>query len=324
MNLDVFLLSSAVILPNPAETDGCPTWLVIVAIVIILFYADQQSQSENKTNKKRKSEYIDSKTSTKYSSPIRTHYRRNIDDVYPPFDEEIDEILSQRDQTLWQEKNQNNTTKQSQFYHPNSLQVTQKSSPVPITTEPVNYLSIDLQNQETISENRKNDWRSFDIIIRKNHIEYLYHFTDAKNLASIIEYGGLFSWRSCLEKGIRIPCPGGNSLSRLLDYHKDLDDYIHLGFNREHPMLFVAKNEGRILRPVILRIDPSVILWKSTCFSDRNAASSQARIGGTFNDFCCIDFSIACGPTWNGPNEKSAFQAEVLVLSHIPLELIYF
>ena len=141
---------------------------------------------------------------------------------------------------------------------------------------------------------------------------------------SIIKYGGLFSRKSCLERGITIACPGGNSLSRTLDNRKNLTDYIHLAFNKKQPMLYVAKDEGRIHKASILKIDTSVIYWDSTLFSDRNATSNEARIGGTINDFRCINFRIACGSTWHTTGEKSAFQAEVLVRSHIPLEYISF
>ncbi|GEM_PF-1742536 len=322
MNPSVFLLSAAVFLPLSAESEGCPTWLIIVIIVIILYSSDQQSQKKNKTSNKSKSDYL--KTPTTYSSPSHTSYRRYVEDVSPPYDDEIDEILSERDEFDWQESDQNNTSKQTEPYKTNTSQFPQRTSPVFLAPKPVQVRSIDERYQEVLSKNLKSDWRSFDFIIRNNHIDYLYHFTDKSNVSSIFEHGGLYSWKSCLKNGIRITRPGGNSLSRELDSRKNLDDYIHLAFNQEHPMLFVAKNEGRISNPEILRIDTSVIFWISTLFSDRNAASNQARIGGTINDFRSIDFSIACGSTWNSPDEKSAFQAEVLVHSHIPLEYIYF
>jgi len=124
--------------------------------------------------------------------------------------------------------------------------------------------------------------------------------------------------------GIRVDYPGSNTVSRTLDKNKTLDRYIHLSLNPKQPMLYVAQNEGRIREVVTLRIDTSVILWDQTLFSDRNAASNSAKIGGSINDFRNINFSIACGLTWSSDYEKSLFQAEVLVESHIPLKYIYF
>jgi len=322
MNPSVFLPSSAVFLPLSAESEGCPTWLIIVIIVIILISSDQQSQNKNKTRDKSKSDHLE--TPPTYSSSSPTSYRRYIEDVSPPYDDEIDEILSERDEIDWKESDQSFISKQTEPYNATASQFPQRTLPVSLALKPDQVRSIDERSQEVLSKNLKSNWQSFDYIIRNNHIDYLYHFTDMSNMDSIFEHGGLFSWKSCLKNGIRITCPGGNSLSRELDIRKNLDDYIHLAFNQEHPMLYVAKNEGRIRKPEILRIDTSVIFWVSTLFSDRNAASNQARVGGTINDFCSIDFSIACGSTWNGPDEKSAFQAEVLVHSHIPLEYIYF
>ncbi len=322
MNPSIFLLSSAVLLPLSTESEGCPTWLIIVVIVIILYSSDQQSQNKNKTSDKSKPDYL--KTPTTYSSPSPTSYRRYVEDVSPPYDDEIDEILSERDEIDWQESDQNNISKQTEPYKATTSQFSQRTLPVSLALKPVQVRSLDERYQEVLSKNLKSNWQSFDYIIRNNHIDYLYHFTDMSNVESIFKHGGLYSWKSCLEREIRIACPGGNSLSRGLDIRKNLNDYIHLGFNKKHPMLYVAEEEKRIRKAKILRIDTSVIFWDSTLFSDKNATSNQARIGGTINDFRCINFGIACGSTWNGPDEKSAFQAEVLVRSHIPIEYISF
>jgi len=54
-------------------------------------------------------------------------------------------------------------------------------------------------------------------IISRYKIEYVWHFTDRANLASIEKHGGLFSRKLLDEKGIKIQVQGGNELSRYLD-----------------------------------------------------------------------------------------------------------
>lgn len=172
------------------------------------------------------------------------------------------------------------------------------------------------------SPTRKPDWRSFREVVAKYHIDGLYHFTDSRNLASIEKYGGLYSWWQCNKRGIKIPVPGGNQVSRSLDRRKNLEDYVRLSFNWAQPMMHVALQDGRIDEPVILKIDPSVIYLESTLFSDVNANDGAACVGGDLECFKRVKLSIATGLRWSGESEKKSFQAEVLVKSHIPLGLI--
>ena len=73
--------------------------------------------------------------------------------------------------------------------------------------------------------------QAFVRILKEHGIKSLYHFTDRKNLESIIKYGGLYSWMDCVEQGITIPKPGGDIQSRELDARKGLE-YTQTGFLR--------------------------------------------------------------------------------------------
>ena len=57
---------------------------------------------------------------------------------------------------------------------------------------------------------KKVNAQAFVRILKEHGINSLYHFTDRKNLESIIRHGGLYSWGDCIEQGIAIPCPGGD------------------------------------------------------------------------------------------------------------------
>ena len=67
---------------------------------------------------------------------------------------------------------------------------------------------------------------------------------------------------------------GSSKLSRKLDQNKGLGDFVRLSFTPNHPMLYVALKEARLVDPIVLEIDLSVILIPGTRFSDRNAAPS--------------------------------------------------
>ena len=173
---------------------------------------------------------------------------------------------------------------------------------------------------------KKNNWQQFKAVIDEHKIVKLYHFTDRDNLESIIKNGGLFSWMDCERKGINIAKPGGGSLSRQLDNGRNLGDYVRVSFTTQHPMMYVAMKDGRVSNPVILEIDPEVIYWKGTCFSNMNAATYKVRpnIGETIDDFKQIHFqSVKARKHFDLPEEEQPyFQAEILVKNCIPLEYI--
>ena len=173
---------------------------------------------------------------------------------------------------------------------------------------------------------KKSNWQDYKAVLDEYRIGKLYHFTDRDNLESIIKNGGLYSWMDCEQKGIKIAKPGGGSLSRQLDSGRNLEDYVRVSFTTQHPMMFVAMKDGRISNPVILEIDPEVIFWKGTCYSNLNATTYKVRpnIGETISDFKQIHFqSVKARKHFDLPEEEQPFfQAEVLVKNFIPLEYI--
>ena len=152
----------------------------------------------------------------------------------------------------------------------------------------------------------------------------MYHFTDRDNLQSIIQNGGLYSWADCEEKGIVISKPGGSDSSRSLDARDGLQHHVRVSFVTQHPMMYVAMNEGRISNPVLLEIDPQVIYWNGSKYADRNATKNGARVGGELEDFKAIHFSAVKAQKHFDleDNEQKFYQAEVLVKNFIPLEYI--
>lgn len=171
---------------------------------------------------------------------------------------------------------------------------------------------------------RRSNWADFKAILKKYNITKLYHFTDRANLESIIEHGGLFSWKDCEQKEIRISKPGGSDLSRKLDSREGLQNYVRVSFTTQHPMMYIAMQEGRISNPVILEIDPEVIYWQDTIYSNQNATKEGSHKGSTLDSFKRIHFqSVKARKHFDlEESEQPYFQAEILVKNTIPLEFI--
>ena len=171
---------------------------------------------------------------------------------------------------------------------------------------------------------KKSNWQEFKTILDQHGIKKLYHFTDRDNLESIIKNGGLYSWGDCEDKGIKIAKPGGGLLSRDLDKRDRLQHYVRVSFTTQHPMMYVAMQDGRLSNPVVLEIDPEVIYWQDSKYANMNATRSGAHKGATLDDFKQIHFkSVKVHKHFDLPEEEQPyFQAEVLVKNFIPLEYI--
>lgn len=170
----------------------------------------------------------------------------------------------------------------------------------------------------------KNNYDEFKKLIEQHHITTLYHFTDRENLESIIKNGGLYSWADCEQKGISISKSGGSMSSRDLDRRDNLQNFVRVSFVKEHPMMYVAMNDGRISNPVVLEIDPEVIYWQDSLYADRNATKNGAHVGSSIDDFSQLHFnSFKAKKHFDlDADEQKFYQAEVLVKNHIPLQFI--
>lgn len=172
--------------------------------------------------------------------------------------------------------------------------------------------------------NFKANVNQYKDILANNRVTKLYHFTDRSNIPSIKNNGGLLSWYYCEANRINITSPGGGSLSRSLDRRANVHNYVRASFVRNHPMMFVARNEGRISNPVILEISPEVVYWQRSKYSNKNATRNDAHIGDSVADLQSVRFDIFRFPNHFDLAEdvKPYYQAEILVYERIPLEFI--
>lgn len=171
---------------------------------------------------------------------------------------------------------------------------------------------------------KKSNWQEYQQVLEEGKITKLYHFTDRDNLESIIKHGGLYSWKDCEEKDIKIAKPGGSGTSRSLDQRNGLEYYTRLSFVPDHPMMFVAMDDGRISNPVVLEMDLEAALWEDTLYADRNMTKNGANVGGSLDNLKAVHFGLFGGLRYFDLNEeaKMYYKAEVLVKHFIPLKYI--
>lgn len=160
-----------------------------------------------------------------------------------------------------------------------------------------------------------------------DRIRRLHHFVDTRNVNSIRELGGLYSWRKLQEMGVVVEAPGGNDWSHQADALKGLDNYVHLCLRRTHPMEYVARQEGQIERSIFLEIDRSVLDFDGVLFTDdvSNKRGVETHTLDEAEDL--IDFDVIGGDIDYHDQDQLARlrqveKCEILVPDFIPIELI--
>ena len=156
----------------------------------------------------------------------------------------------------------------------------------------------------------------------KHQIKCLYHFTSSKNIESI-KKNGLLSIRQIQNKNIQSSYVSTEQ-SRNVDKYKNLSDYIHLSYERDNPMMYVAIAEGRLFDYTILEISLDVLFWRSTKYTNKNVMKSNALITDDLNFLLNIPFEKFHNKNYKYLNEtdKEWFKSEILVKDYIPQDLI--
>jgi hypothetical protein len=108
---------------------------------------------------------------------------------------------------------------------------------------------------------------------------------------------------------------------------KGVSDYVHLAFIDDHPMLFRAKEDGRITKPIWLRIDASIMLHDSVRFTSDVSNKSGVAILQPEETIEEIDWEVLFTRTdWSDPEiqarRQAARKSEILVPEFVPIEKI--
>lgn len=175
------------------------------------------------------------------------------------------------------------------------------------------------QEEQERREKYKDDAQAIMQYFEQNEIKQFYHYTDSRNLHSILQSNGLYSLNELHRKGI--------------DYEQGSDtsekpDYVRLSYANSHPLMHVSIRKNRIINPKVLHIDKTVSKLRNTLFSNVNVARTSRPptvITGNNLDFLKrnVKLDITKRNYFNLTDEEKAYyQAEVMIKEHVPLEYI--
>lgn len=167
---------------------------------------------------------------------------------------------------------------------------------------------------------KKIEYRNIIPYLDFKNIECFYHFTERRNLKSILQSGGLMSFQELRNRQINV-IHVSNNLSWELDAKKGLTNYIRLALVKNHPMFWKAKYEMNF-ELIWIQIDREIATWENTKFTDKNATDKNVKLGNDLGFLKSIDYD-AIHKSKDGYNtlheeEKKHAQSEILVERFIP------
>jgi hypothetical protein len=162
--------------------------------------------------------------------------------------------------------------------------------------------------------------------LKKYGINEIWHFTDKKNIQSINTHGLLSLTESRVKLGT-IPAPGGNQWSHEADHIKGVDQYVHLAFLKDHPMLFIAKQDGRVANPVWLKISTETLAHPNIRYTLDVSNKAGVQLLTAQEAINHLDFEVLFTRTdWKDPKIKErrrvALKSEILIPNYVPLNMI--
>jgi len=166
----------------------------------------------------------------------------------------------------------------------------------------------------------KENKMSIQEILNDHGIHSIWHFTDRSNLSSIA-HNGLLTLESILEQKIEVSRYGASDSSHRQDIKKGLYKCVHLSFIKDHPMYHIAKQDGRIIDPVWIEIDLSIMNDKNTLFSNMLANTYNAPIFSSKQLEKMIDFDAILYEK-DFYTRKEARKAEIMIFNNINVNQI--
>ena len=163
--------------------------------------------------------------------------------------------------------------------------------------------------------------------LQKYGIDKIWHFTDLSNIQSIIDNNGLLAFSEARKKTIAIPTPGGNQWSHDADKFKGVDQYVHLAFIDDHPMLYVAKKDQRIKDPIWLKISTVILAHPDVRYTLDVSNKEGVPLLNAQQAIEKLDFEVLFTYTdWKDPHiqarRKIALKAEILIPNQVAIGMI--
>ena len=160
--------------------------------------------------------------------------------------------------------------------------------------------------------------------IQKHNIQYLYHMTDLRNLASVLQHG-LLSHNEAHRRGlVSVDISNQEVNQRRGQTSIDdtpLHDYVNFYFQPKNPMLSVKRDiQSQI---VFLGVDPRLLLEKTTVFSDGNAAADSTTFYRGTNSLDRLPWEAINAAYWNNfADGKRIKCAEILVYPKVEISSV--
>lgn len=152
--------------------------------------------------------------------------------------------------------------------------------------------------------------------------EYIYHVTEYKNLESILK-NGLLSQRIIESEEIDVKYMTGE-MSRILDKRLGSHEYVRLAYTLAYDMFSAKIHYNMLEDPVILLIEPEIILKDNTKFTLANGVLNGGKLYSADEIISKLEFEKIYAPkTWDNREEnKNARQSEILIFNKIDVEFI--
>ena len=169
-------------------------------------------------------------------------------------------------------------------------------------------------------EKFKDDAEAILAYFKQNEIFEFYHYTDTRNLNSILQNSGLYSLNEMDRKGFNYE-QGSET--------REMPDYVRMSYTKNHPLMYVSQNKGRIINIKVFEIDLNVAALRKTKFTNVNAARTATYpTVKTGADLKFIKQNVKLNIV-KQPNhfnlteeEKPYYQAEIMVKDHVEIKYI--
>jgi hypothetical protein len=95
-----------------------------------------------------------------------------------------------------------------------------------------------------------------------------------------------------------------------VDRRRNLDQYVHLCFKSNHPMEYVARQEGRIGDTIFQQVHASVLQWEGVLFCPGMANTNAITFHTMDEARDMIDYKVHYTRTnWSDPAVQQRLQA---------------
>lgn len=282
-------------------------WFIVIALILGFFGSRTNSTTTSNNNKvkpKKDSDLLDL-LSKKYNDT-----QEKIDSILHEVSERHRKLL----ESYLEEEKRNNEYE--------SFGITKKDRENYMGEEFFEYV------HNRLSQDEPHENKSI-VILKKHHIDRIYHVTSINNWMNIKNAGGLYSWAYLQNKNMSVDYIS-NDLSRSLDIRANTQDFIKLSFRKITPMTFGKVKNGK--RLILLSINVIKLLENinndDIYFCPINSTDNGAKIYNISNTdkLSQLRFDLLNNKRWyqKGSYEYKASQAEILVKRFIPFDLINF